>query len=80
MRTREPPSSGKLCPGVGVSARWSRGARERAPPPLPHPPKGDSSQGLTSAGRARCGLSARVQGAGRGSRGRSQGWVLPAAI
>lgn len=73
--TREPPSSGKLSPGVGAGAR--AGARGNAPPQPP--PPGAGSPGLTSPGRG-AGSPRAASGRRRAARGGAQGVGAPLGI
>lgn len=77
MRTREPPSSGKLCPGVGVSARWSRGARERAPPPPPPPQRAIAARASPLPGERGAGFQRASRGRGGARGGGAKGGCFP---
>lgn len=75
---RVAPSSGKVCPDVGVRGRARAHGNARRQPP---PPPSVSSPGLTSPlSPARCRLPERSQGAGPGLEGRGQGAGARAAI
>lgn len=71
---REPPSSGKLCRGVGARERRREPGRAgtRRPPP---PPPGASSRGLTSPRRG-AGAPRAASGRCRAARGGAEGWGL----